>query len=433
MKKEHVGLMISATIGVIVVLIILFLNSYTKGENKIWNTLVQGEVLAGIVIAFPTLWTWSNAINEEKENKKNLVSDNIRDTVKYYDKQLFDLVSDISKGGQLSLNKANKIEYIVNTYNTLLSEWKENSGLNISLDFVQVLPVICSIKYPESIEEPGNEESENWKNNLEIALKPVLKEVVALNKQYVLGSKEIKYFSLITFSLDEYNIKNFEFVGKHFVQCTFSSDFIESNQFDGCTFINCSIQDGELPAVFQKNIKEPIIIGEFEGYREENLVSDNKLDSRREKTMEDKGNHCQMFDAREGIVVDDFIMGKKYFEITSVLEEKTEIYKEIVNKLKEKINLDDKINNKRISISKNYITDENGRDETFFTGWHSIFKERLENQNNFKYFIFCIKEKNTYYTIVFEKENFFKFLEKKNTDKTGKYNFYFTNQKTKKD
>lgn len=72
MKKEHVGLMISATIGVIVVLIILFLNSYTKGENKIWNTLVQGEVLAGIVIAFPMLWTWSNAINEEKKIRKTL-------------------------------------------------------------------------------------------------------------------------------------------------------------------------------------------------------------------------------------------------------------------------------------------------------------------------------------------------------------------------
>ena len=95
----------------------------------------------------PTLVTWNQAIEQSKENKKNTVSDNVRDTVKYYDKQLTELVADISKTKELPFYKAGKIEYIIDTYNKLLKEWNEILKLDISLDFVQVLSTICSIKY----------------------------------------------------------------------------------------------------------------------------------------------------------------------------------------------------------------------------------------------------------------------------------------------
>ncbi|MDG3132980.1 hypothetical protein MKL26_08145 [Streptococcus suis] len=416
-NNDKQALIKSAVVGLFIAGIILILNYVTKGKNLIFNNLVQGEVLAGIVIALPTLWTW-------RENKRNTVSDNIRDTVKYYDKQLFDIVDNISKTKQLPFSKAGKIEYIVNTYNNLLAEWRENSGLDISLDFVQVLPVICSIEYPEGIEEPGNEAAENWKENLETALKPVLKEVIALEKQSVLRSKEIKYFSLITFGSLEYNFRNFEFIDKHFVQCTFSSSFIEANQFEKCVFINCSIVDNMLSTSSKEKLQNNIIKGDFEGIEEEDLVSSEVKDD-----SIVKGRYGRIYDAREGIVVDDFIMQGQFFAISSNSEVRSEIYQDIIKGLNHLgLGIDDKVNNKKISISKNYITDENKSNfikNSLFSGWHSLFREKIVNQNNFKYFIFCIKVGNIYNTIVFEKENFNKFLDKKDLDKTEKYNFYF--------
>ena len=153
-NKDTKLLLVLAAVGLVVAGIILYMNNFFKGTNLIFEKLSQGEVLAGIVIAFPTLVTWKQAIEQSKENKKNVVSDNVRDTVKYYDKQLTDLVADISKTKELPFYKAGKIEYIIDTYNKLLKEWNGVLKLDISLDFVQVLSTICSIKYPEGIDSP---------------------------------------------------------------------------------------------------------------------------------------------------------------------------------------------------------------------------------------------------------------------------------------
>ena len=119
-NKDTKLLLVLAAVGLVVAGIILYMNNFFKGTNLIFEKLSQGEVLAGIVIAFPTLVTWKQAIEQSKENKKNVVSDNVRDTVKYYDKQLTDLVADISKTKELPFYKAGKIEYIIDTYNKLL-------------------------------------------------------------------------------------------------------------------------------------------------------------------------------------------------------------------------------------------------------------------------------------------------------------------------
>ena len=118
MKNKDTKLLLSfAAVGVVIAIIILCINDFFKGKNLIFEKLSQGEVLAGIVIALPTIVTWKQAIEQSKENKKNTVSDNVRDTVRYYDKQLTELVADISKTNELPFYKAGKIEYIIDTYN----------------------------------------------------------------------------------------------------------------------------------------------------------------------------------------------------------------------------------------------------------------------------------------------------------------------------
>ena len=425
MKNKDGKLLLSfAAVGVVIVGIILYMNNLFEGKNLILNSLSQGEVLAGIVIALPTLVTWNQAIEQSKENKKNTVSDNVRDTVKYYDKQLTELVADISKTKELPFYKAGKIEYIIDTYNKLLKEWNEILKLDISLDFVQVLSTICSIKYPKGIENPGNELAENWKYNLSTALKPVMREIISLKKEEVFGSKEVKYFSYVEFGDIGYEIEKVKFKDKRFVECTFSADFIDSNSFEKCKFINCSISTGELS---EQKVKELLsdsntIIGTFKDSNEDDFAEQFYSTSVSE--------YGTVFDAREGIIADNYILGNKFFEIDSKSENREEIYKDIINGLVSYgIGVDEKRNNKKISISKNYITEENKSSYiagSLFSGWNSLFSEKIQKSNNFKYYIFCIKNENVYNTIVFENDSFTRFLKKKNIDKAGKYNFYFT-------
>lgn len=425
MKNKDGKLLLSfAAVGVVIVGIILYMNNLFEGKNLILNSLSQGEVLAGIVIALPTLVTWNQAIEQSKENKKNTVSDNVRDTVKYYDKQLTELVADISKTKELPFYKAGKIEYIIDTYNKLLKEWNEILKLDISLDFVQVLSTICSIKYPKGIENPGNELAENWKYNLSTALKPVMREIISLKKEEIFGSKEVKYFSYVEFGVTGYEIEKVKFKDKSFVECTFSADFIDLNSFEKCEFINCSISTGELS---EQKVKELLsdsntIIGTFKDSNEDDFAEQFYSTSVSE--------YGTVFDAREGIIADNYILGNKFFEIDSKSENREEIYKDIINGLVSYgIGVDEKRNNKKISISKNYITEENKSGYiagSLFSGWNSLFSEKIQKSNNFKYYIFCIKNENVYNTIVFENDSFTRFLKKKNIDKAGKYNFYFT-------
>lgn len=427
MKNKDTKLLLSfAAVGVVIAIIILCINDFFKGKNLIFEKLSQGEVLAGIVIALPTIITWKQAIEQSKENKKNTVSDNVRDTVRYYDKQLSELVADISKSKELPFYKAGKIEYIIDTYNKLLNEWNGTLKLDISLDFVQVLSTICSIKYPEGIENPGNELAENWKYNLSTALKPVMREIISLKKEEIFGSKEVKYFSFVEFGDTGYEIEKVKFKDKSFVECTFSADFIDSNSFEACEFINCSISTGELSIQNVEKLLSNTIIGTFRDSNEDDFA-----DQFHSTSVSEYGT---IFDAREGIIADNYILGNKFFEIESKSENRKEIYLDIINGLVSfGIGVDEKINNKKISISKNYITEENKSGYitgSLFSGWNSLFSEKIQNSNNFKYYIFCIKNENVYNTIVFENDNFTRFLKKKNVDKAGKYNFYFTGFKS---
>lgn len=429
MKNKDTKLQLSfAAVGVVIVIIILCINNFFKGKNLIFESLSQGEVLAGIVIALPTVVTWKQAIEQSKENKKNTVSDNVRDTVRYYDKQLTELVADISKNKELPFYKAGKIEYIIDTYNKLLKEWNGTLKLDISLDFVQVLSTICSIKYPEGIENPGNELAENWKYNLSTALKPVMREIIYLKKKEIFGSKEVKYFSYVEFGATGYEIENVKFKDKSFIECTFSAGFIDSNSFEACEFINCSISTGELSKQNVKNLSNDsnTIIGTFRDSNEDDIA-----DQFHSTSVSEYGT---VFDAREGIIADNYILGNKFFEIESKSANRKEIYLDIINGLVSYgIGIDEKINNKKISISKNYITEAEKSgfiDGSLFSGWNSLFSEKIQKSNNFKYYIFCIKNENVYNTIVFENDSFTRFLKKKNVDKAGKYNFYFNGFKS---
>ena len=249
-----------------------------------------------------------------------------------------------------------------------------------------------------------------------------MREIISLKKEEIFGSKEVKYFSYVEFGATGYEIEKVKFKDKSFVECTFSADFIDSNSFEACEFINCSISTGELSKQNVEKLLSNKIIGTFRDSNEDDFA-----DQLHSISVSEYGT---VFDGREGIIADNYILGNKFFEIESNSVNRKEIYLDIINGLVSYgIGVDEKINNKKISISKNYITEENKSGYiagSLFSGWNSLFSEKIQKSNNFKYYIFCIKDENVYNTIVFEKDSFTRFLKKKNIDKAGKYNFYFT-------
>lgn len=427
-------------LGVIIAFIFLFAYSGGQFNNSFWDRVTQGEVLAGIVIALPTIITWNISINEKRDNEKKTISNNIRETVKYYDRQLYEITSEIIDNNELTLQKAIKIDYIINTFNNLLSEWNDKAEVPISLDYTQVLSAVSSIKYPDGIDSPSNKEAEKWKNNVAIALKPTLKKLIEQKNADItdiLSSVDVKYFSQITFGKEGYKLEKIKFNDKNFIECTFSPDFMLKNTFKNCKFIECSITDtvGDADQL-ARNLKlyENEILGTFKISKDDGDEVDilDLYDKQQPSNLESK--YGRVFDTREGIVADSYIEGEKYYQFESNSSTRKDIYNDIISAIKgEKIADGIKYNNVKISISKNYITDDNSTvflPNSQFSGWHSLFSEKIDQANNFKFYVFCIRNEEKYNTIIFREESFKQFIQLKVVGKTGKYNFYFNGFKS---
>lgn len=430
-NKEYLVLFLSAVVSLFSISVILYTNYLTDGKNLILENLSQGEVLAGIVIALPTIVTWMYSIKNEKDKEKKYISENALHIVKHYDSLLNEVVDDIVKENdemkKLTIQRAMKIEYIIETFNKLFKELDAKTQTSISLNFSQVIPTITSIKHPNGIELPSSSQSstvEQWKNSLSIALKPVINELIKNNQIKILEDPSVQYFSLINFMEEEMYFKKIEFKGKSFIQCNFSDNFLKHNKFMNCKFINCEFMtDSEV--IKNKLFNDNKIIGDFE---KNEKIKDNKS-----YDMENRSSTAKIIDTREGIVVDPYVMGQKYYQFEGVDLSNKEIKNKVIEFIKNEkdLNIADK-NNKKISISKNYINKDNKREflsNSIFSGWHSLFKEKIEIANNLKYYIFVVKDSSNYNFIVFKEDKLKEYLENKEVDRSGKYNFYFNGLK----
>lgn len=242
--KWPFGIMITGICSAAIIIIaILILHSRTNGENEILKVLVQGEVITGIVITFTTIPTWIYSINERKISETRLITENAMEIVKYYDQQLSEVLEAISEREKFMLSDVWRMDYIITTYNQLFNKWEADREINISLNYSNVLPVICNKKYLGNINAPGELEDE-WKQNLTLILTPTLKAIYKTEKSEILQAENVKYFSLIEFGTQELEFEKIDFKNKEFIECTFTEKFVLENNFFNCKFINCSAPYG---------------------------------------------------------------------------------------------------------------------------------------------------------------------------------------------
>ena len=426
-KLPFIIMIAGICLAAIIIIIILILHSITNGENEILKVLVQGEVITGIVITFTTIPTWIYSINERKISETRLITENAMEIVKYYDQQLFEVLEAISERDKFMLSDVWRMDYIITTYNQLFNKWEADREINISLNYPNVLPVICNKKYLGNINSPGELEDE-WKDNLAKILIPTLKAIYKTEKSEILQDNNVKYFSLINFGTQELDFKKITFKNKEFVECTLTEKFVLDNDFVNCKFINCYVPDG---------LENPNSIKKLENNNNEctndndsseglaMLVDKGNTDSGRysvQTTNENAACPENIIDNREKIYLCKYKCIYKDVDNNKI---NNDIKAYLISELckgdgKEKINP----NNIKISISKNYSTYS---EQQKWNGWHSLFKNKIESANHFKYYIFAVKDTDKHFVIIFEVEEFKEFLKAKTVDKSGKYNFYFSN------
>ena len=426
--KWPFGIMITGICSAAIIIIaILILHSRTNGENEILKVLVQGEVITGIVITFTTIPTWIYSINERKISETRLITENAMEIVKYYDQQLSEVLEAISEREKFMLSDVWRMDYIITTYNQLFNKWEADREINISLNYSNVLPVICNKKYLGNINAPGELEDE-WKQNLTLILTPTLKAIYKTEKSEILQAENVKYFSLIEFGTQELEFEKIDFKNKEFIECTFTEKFVLENNFFNCKFINCSAPYG---------LENPNSIKKLENNNNEctndndmseglaMLIDKGSIDNGRQSVqIVNENAECpeQIIDNREKIYLCKYKC--LYKEVPNDTTNK-DIKAYLISMLfKDNEQERSKHNNKKISISKNYSTYS---EQQRWNGWHSLFKNKIESDNHFKYYIFAVKDTDKYFVIVFEVEAFKEFLKAKTIDKSGKYNFYFSN------
>lgn len=432
-KRPFIIMIAGICLAAIIIIIILILHSITNGENEILKVLVQGEVITGIVITFTTIPTWIYSINERKISETRLITENAMEIVKYYDQQLFEVLEAISERDKFMLSDVWRMDYIITTYNQLFNKWEADSEINISLNYPNVLPVICNKKYLGNINSPGESEDE-WKDNLAKILIPTLKAIYKTGKSEILQDNNVKYFSLINFGTQELDFKKITFKNKEFVECTVTEKFVLDNDFVNCKFINCYVPEGlENPNSIKKlennNNKCTNDNDSSEGL--EILIDKGSTDNERQTVQTANENaECpeKIIDNREKIDLCKY--NYLYKEVPNdTTNEDIKAY--LISMLFEDNEQEkSKFKNKKISISKNY---SNYSEEQRWNGWHSLFKSKIESDNLLKYYIFAVKETDKYFVIAFEVEAFKEFLKAKTIDKSGKYNFYFSNFSNEKE
>ncbi|WP_200880119.1 hypothetical protein, partial [Streptococcus phocae] len=145
------------------------------------------------------------------------------------------------------------------------------------------------------------------------------------NEEKILEDETVKYFSLINFTKEEIYFESIEFKSKSFVECYFSEDFLSKNEFSNCRFINCEFNCTE-ETLLRKLINENEIRGGI-GIAEK-ISNDNIL------SLKMNNSQPKIIDTREGIEVDSYVIGQKYFTFDiNKSDTDSEIKKQAIQKI----------------------------------------------------------------------------------------------------
>lgn len=400
--------------SLIPVLIILLLN-YFYPDNCVLQKLVQGEVLAGLMVVFPTLMTWintesANRINLYREEFKNLIEKINSKTIQISNLEVEELKDLLNKSDSklfinykatfLLLQNRLQIENITKSNFYFLKDIKDiNSkllkGIN-SEDLKDLMKKIDEFKFIDF--------GELFNNNLLLDVS--------------------QYKSKISFINCDFTVSYFK-----------ASDLLQNSSLN-IKFENCILEKEILPLLKDFNLE----------YDVESIYYYDDIDELRNYTVEKKDgfkiwkkfegltdNFEEIFEERELLEygpINQYILKNNVFDITLETNTNESINLKIIREIKKILGKgftdisDDDI---FVSRSKSYIQDSKNADNYKWRSWNAL-SSKYTNEEAKKLFIFAIQKenynKNNFMCVIFDSDNMKALLNLKQLSSDGRYYFY---------
>ena len=407
-----------------ILIVLLLLIMYTLFPcNYFFEKLVQGEVLASLIVAFPTLQMWKN---KELSNKIELHREEYRE-----------LIENINKKESQITNL--EIEILKD----LLHESNSDSFVNYKTVFLLLQNKLQS---ETEIQLKDNFIKDIRKINFELLNKMNSSEV----KELINKILEFKFidFSEILNNCELLEVTEFK-DNLTFINCCFSVDYFTKSTFlqnsiSHVWFENCIIEMDSLNLLKEYDIKYELKNSYY--YDERGLLREYT-----EKTELSKSEKIYNNEIEEKIKIQDkifeerdlskfgsinqYIIKQKVFDITLKSNNQdsinSKIFTEIKNILKDELK---DIENKDIFVSrsKSYVQNTTDGEKYNWRSWN-VLPETQAKDNSKKLYIFAVqKNKNdnkNYVCVILDKNNMNKLLKLKKLSSDNRYYFYFASKK----
>ncbi|MFU2203804.1 hypothetical protein ACQTPQ_01135 [Streptococcus hyovaginalis] len=433
-KMFPIEVLFYVNLSLIVVTLILIGNYiYTpSSDGEIFKALSYGEVLVGICIAYPAIYTWLMTYQNEKKNELEKEEERKKDKIEI---EIYNLQKEYSEW----LIRFSETEKVTLADRVILSSIIEKAD-KIESDYDNIINylnlfVIVQEKLWSSYDHKGLVfENSEWRNLITKIIMKIINANNTKSLENIIKSEKTKDIFGIDFSWDTIsdNLLNID------VQT--DSDF----NFTGCKIKAEDLTRNLFNNPNVKKFNECVWIGkpefndkEFEGNQYNEALEIYIIDNIDEETnnssdsesKEENSNQNAIFENRDlsGKAINEWLLNKNSIQIeldtgmnvkSTILEKIIELYpKELGDVSPENI---------LFSKSKNYVDDMKDGQRWAWHSWNVITEKAIDKNENFKYVVFAVENgNNTYVCLVFNRDNFNKMLDQKSKIKDDRYFFYF--------
>ena len=413
-SKKELILFISVGISIIIAGFIIFFIPNYFGKNELYKVLTQGEVLVGIVVAVPTLSIWFFSIQDNSKKFETASALAVVEIKKEYDLLLKELCSNYDLNFNIF---PYRLQNIFETFENRIKPF-DGENCKIYLDYEIVLKEIFSgkISYKSFSGFMSDSEKADKIDLIGRSMKIMMDELKKAKLNDCIQEPFMQDFLSIQFRFKDFSeqlvdgFSKLRLVNKFFYNCTFDTEFIKKVDFEDCKFhIAEENQDENNKSDIEKYyIFIESAISDPENHEEvRNKIcqllkldlsifnDENESDEIIENVVEDEEkDELRIQDVRDKILLNNMLVHNKYFTIDDIgSSDKKIITDKILDNINKTVTEDVKKENVRISISKNYVNEENINEygELVWLEWNSIMENYLDNNPNIEYFVFGVK------------------------------------------
>ena len=243
-RQYVLSLMLSVFISLVIISSLLLLRVTLFVESKVFAEVTKGEVLGGILIAIPTLFTW---YNDSDEKMKERLSKRKEENQKELKQNYTNWLSEIKEN-----NCLNDIGYRIGLAGILDSL----SGMSGYENIIDLLNLFIILQQKLEKEEEGVEARE-WRK-LFSKLLELIKRTTGSKFQSLLKSEGIYDIKFISFTkLEEMNLLNTLKEDKKYINCEIPTSILKrwEVQLENVQFTECVFDNEFLDFIRQKKIE----------------------------------------------------------------------------------------------------------------------------------------------------------------------------------